>query len=113
MLTTIITISAKVDIDEKADSGIKNGTLMVTADVEVDYERPTDEKLLKDYLPSIINFNVGNVLLTDLVYLNNTTGQGGYIVEDALTINDRALMYVALEATALDFIQSRIDEYIL
>lgn len=112
MFTTIMSISAKVDIDEKKGSDLKQGLLMVTADLEIDYERPTDEKLLKDYLPSLDNFSIGRILLSELVYLNKATGQGGYIEEEALTIDDRALMYVALEATALDYIQNKIDEYI-
>lgn len=105
MLTTIMRICSKVSTYDIIE-GL--GTMAVTADVRVTYDRPE----IVNYEPSIINFDAGDILLSEIIYTNNETMESTFIEEDNLTTEDLAILYVAVEASALSFIQGKIDLYI-
>ena len=112
MLTKIMTVQTKVDLPSDAIERSTSGVLMVTADVRIEYNRPQDPEILLKFKPSIINFDASDILLSELIYMDSMYETSGYIEEESLTTIERAMVYVAVEATALDFIQLKIDEYI-
>lgn len=105
MLTTIMRICTRVPI-EGMDEGFN--TLSVLADVRLCYER--DNRY--NYEPNILNFDASDILLSEIVYTNQITGENIFISEDSLETEDIAALYIAVEASALSFVQSKIEYYI-